>query len=379
MTLTPSAEAEDLRGHLRKFLATHAGLDRLRHDLESVAGYDGTMWRRAAEEIGLTGMLAPASVGGSAADLLTVGVVFEELGRVLVRAPFLSTIGLATPALLHTMDPNGADADGADADGADRAASLLADIATGIAVSVAWSGDRPSATDIAWDGQRLHGIAPAVIDGADADRVLVAARAIGHGGVVLVDVDPDAVQRTPLPALDTTRRLARLAFDGTPGAVLATDAARGLDRAAAIATLLLGAEQVGGAQRALELSVDYARTRVQFGRPIGSFEAVKHRCADMLVDVELSRSLVYNALVTVDADPAAAEREAALVGGFVGDAYVSVAGSTIQVHGGIGFTWEHDAHLYLKRAKSSQLMFGTPGEHRRRAAALLGIAVEIAP
>jgi alkylation response protein AidB-like acyl-CoA dehydrogenase len=373
MTLTPSAEAEDLRGHLRKFLATHAGLDRLRHDLESVVGYDRTMWRRAAEEIGLTGMLAPASVGGSAADLLTVGVVFEELGRVLVRAPFLSTIGLATPALLPSMGPNGADADGAD-----RAASLLADIATGTAVSLAWSGDSPSATDIAWDGQRLHGMAPAVIDGADADRLLVAARAIGHGGVVLVDADTDAVQRMPLPALDTTRRLARLAFDGVPGVVLAEDAAMGLDRAMAIATLLLGAELVGGAQRALELSVDYARTRVQFGRPIGSFEAVKHRCADMLVDVELSRSLVYNALVTVDADPAAAEREAALVGGFVGDAYVSVAGSTIQVHGGIGFTWEHDAHLYLKRAKSSQLMFGTPGGHRRRAAALLGIAVEIA-
>jgi alkylation response protein AidB-like acyl-CoA dehydrogenase len=356
MSLLPSTEAEDLRGHLRKFLATHAGLDRLRPDLESCVGYDQTTWRRAAEEIGLTGLLVPASAGGSEADLLTVGVVFEELGRALVRAPFLSTIGLATPALLH-----------AEAAGA----PLLAEIAEGASVTLAWGGDRPSDTDITWDGALLHGTAPIVIDGADVDHILVAAR--DGASVALVHAATDSIERTPLPALDTTRRLARLTFDGVAGEVLGTDAAAGLDRAMAIGTLLLGAEQVGGAQRVLEVAVDYAKSRVQFGRKIGSFEAVKHRCADMLVDTELARSLVYSALVTVDGDPTAAEREAAIVGGFVGDAYLSVAASNIQVHGGIGFTWEHDAHLYLKRAKSSQLMFGTPTAHRRRAATLLGV------
>jgi alkylation response protein AidB-like acyl-CoA dehydrogenase len=359
MSLLPSPEAEDLAGHLRKFLATYAGLDRLRPDLESDTGYDRSLWRRASEEIGLTGLLVPESHGGAGADLLTVGVAFEELGRVLVRAPFLSTVGLATPALLHAAQP-------------ELAAELLADIATGAAVCLAWSGDRPSSTDVTWDGERLQGTVPVVIDGADSDRVLVAARCADD--VVLVEALVNAVERAPLSALDTTRRLARLDFDGTPGRMLGGHAAAGLDLAWSIATLLLGAEQVGAAQRGLELSVEYAKTRVQFGRPIGAFEAVKHRCADMLVDVELARSLVHSALVTVQDDVSTAEREAAIVGGFVGDAALSVAAGSIQVHGGIGFTWEHDAHLYLKRAKSSQLLFATPTAHRRRAAALLGVA-----
>jgi 3-oxochol-4-en-24-oyl-CoA dehydrogenase len=361
MSLLPSAEAEELQGHLRKFLAAHAGLDRLRPDLESAAGYDQSMWRRANDEIGLTGLLVPDSSGGMDADLLTIGVVFEELGRVLVRAPFLSTIGLATPALLRAAD-------------AGRAASLLADIAAGAAVALAWSGDRPSATDIVWDGAQLHGVAPVVIDGVDADQVLVAARSLDANEVVLIQAATESIGRTALPALDTTRRLGRLTFDATPGELLGPSAAPGLDYAIAIGTLLLGAELVGAAQRVLEVAVEYARTRFQFGQPIGAFEAVKHRCADMLVDVELARSLVYSALVTVDHDPGAAETEAAIVGGFVGDAALAVAASNIQVHGGIGFTWEHDAHLYLKRAKSSQLLFATPTAHRRRAARLLEIA-----
>jgi alkylation response protein AidB-like acyl-CoA dehydrogenase len=154
---------------------------------------------------------------------------------------------------------------------------------------------------------------------------------------------------------------------------LASGVAEPLDDAVAVATLLLGAEQVGVAQRALDMTVETARTRVQFGRPIGSFQAVKHRCADMLVDVELSRSLVDGALHAVDLDPSAAQLEAALVRGFVGDACLAVTAGTIQVHGGVGFTWEHDAHLYLKRAKASQSLFGTPTAARRTAASLLGI------
>jgi alkylation response protein AidB-like acyl-CoA dehydrogenase len=362
MSLLPSAEAEELRGHLRKFLAANAGLDRLRADLESAAGYDHALWRRANDEIGLTGLLVPVASGGSGADLLTVGVVFEELGRVLVRAPNLSTIGLATPALRNVAADEG------------RAEPLLADIAAGAAVCLAWSGDRPSATDINWDGTQLRGVAPVVIDGVDADQVLVAARSVDGNEVVLVHAAADSVGRTALPALDTTRRLGRLEFDATPGDVVGHAAATALDRAMAVGTLLLGAEQVGAAQRVLEVAVEYAKVRIQFGQPIGSFEAIKHRCADMLVDVELARSLVYAALVNVERDPGVAETEAAIVGGFVGDAALSVAASNIQVHGGIGFTWEHDAHLYLKRAKSSQLLFGTPTAQRRRAATLLGIA-----
>jgi alkylation response protein AidB-like acyl-CoA dehydrogenase len=362
MSLLPSTEVGDLRGHLRKFLAAHAGIDRLRPELESSSGYDRTTWRRAAEEIGVTGLLVPASAGGSEADLLSVGVVFEELGRVLVRGPYLSTIGLATPALLCAAG-----------DPAALAASLLAGIAAGASACLAWSGDRPSATDITWDGATLRGVAPIVIDGAEVDHVLVVARSAATGCVVLVHAVADSVERRPLAALDTTRRLARLDFDLTPGEVVGTYAETALDHAFAIGTLLLGAEQVGAAQRVLEVAVDYARTRVQFDRPIGSFEAVKHRCADMLVDVELARSLVYSALVAVDRDPSQAEREAAIVGGFVGDACLSVAASNIQIHGGIGFTWEHPAHLYFKRAKSSELFLGDPSYHREQLAQRIGI------
>jgi alkylation response protein AidB-like acyl-CoA dehydrogenase len=364
VSILPSADAEDLRSHVRKFLEAQAGRDRLRVALETDAGYDRLLWRRAVDELGLTGLLVPERYGGSAVDMLTLGVVFEELGRALVCAPFLSTIGLATPALLQA------------APDAPAATALFAAIAAGTVVSLVWTGERPSCTDLAWDGARVSGVAPIVIDGADADQLLVAARADGPGTpVVLLQVSSEAagVSRTPISALDTTRRLARIAFEDAPAAVVGLDAGAALDDTLAIASLLLGAEQVGVAQRALDMAVATARTRVQFGRPIGSFQAVKHRCADMLVDVELSRSLVYGALHAVTADSSTAQLEAALVRGFVSDACLSVAAANIQVHGGIGFTWEHDSHLYLKRAKAAQLLFGAPTAHRRRAATLLGV------
>jgi len=360
VSIAPSADAEDLRAHLRKFLEKLAGREQLRAGLDADAGYDPALWRRAVDELGLAGLLVPEAAGGSAVDLLTSGVVFEELGRALVCAPFLSTIGLATTALLRV---GGAD-------------SLLAAIASGTVTTLVWTGDRPSDTDLVWDGTTVTGTAPVVLDGADAGRLLVAARSDEPSdGVVLLHVEAGAAGLTvaPFTTLDSTRRLARVTFERAPAQVLAADVAGALDDAVAVGSLLLGAEQVGVAQRALEMSVDTARTRVQFGRPIGSFQAVKHRCADMLVDVELSRSLVYNALAAVDADPGAATLEASLVRGFVSDACLSVTASNIQVHGGIGFTWEHDAHLYLKRAKASQLLFGPPTAHRRRAAELLGV------
>ncbi|MDT4937253.1 MAG: hypothetical protein QOG80_924 [Pseudonocardiales bacterium] len=361
MSIVPGADAEDLREHLRKFLETQAGRDRLRAELDSDAGYDGTLWRRSVRELGLTGLLVPEANGGSAVELLTLGVVFEELGRALVCAPFLSTIGLATTALLRAVP-------------SDTAAPLLSAIMAGRVATLAWSGPQPSGTNLAWDGTTVTGAAPVVVDGADADELLVAARSrTGTVDLLQVPAGAPGVVRTALVTLDTTRRLGRVAFESAPATVLASDVGGPLDGAVAVASLLLGAEQVGAARRTLEMAVETARTRVQFGRPIGSFQAVKHRCADMLVDVELSRSLVYGALHAVDEDPAAATLEAALVRGFVSDACLSVAAANIQVHGGTGFTWEHDAHLYLKRAKASQSLFGSPTTARRRAAALLGV------
>ena len=355
MTILPSADADELRGHLRRFLDKEAGRERLRASLDTDSGYDAKLWRRAVGELGLTGLLVPEAHGGSAVDLLTVGVVFEEFGRALVCAPFLSTIGLATTALRGVCESD----------------PLLAAIASGTVVTLAWTGQRPSDTELVWDGETVSGVAPIVLDGADAGELLVAAR---YGDQVVLLQASAGSTRTPLTTLDTTRRLVRVTFEHTKARVLGTDVADALDDAFAIGSLLLGAEQVGVAARALDMAVDYAGTRIQFGRPIGSFQAIKHRCADLLVDVELSRSLVHGALAAVDADPGATQLEAALVGGFVGDACVAIAAANIQIHGGIGFTWEHDAHLYLKRAKAGQLLFGTPTSHRLRAAALLGVS-----
>jgi 3-oxochol-4-en-24-oyl-CoA dehydrogenase len=365
MNFMPDAEAETLRGYLRAFLDKQADRGQLRQQLDTDAGFDRELWNRGANELGLQGLALPEAVGGSAAGLPTLGVVFEELGRALVCAPYLSTIGLATMALLRVGAPE----------------RYLESIAADCAVAtLAWDGARPSASALHWDGSSITGTAAFVLDGADADLLLVAARGADHS-ITLHSVDPSAptLTRTPLVTLDTTRRLARLEFAGTPTTVLAENAAASLDEAFDIAVLLLAAEQVGGAQAVLDMAVDYAKTRIQFDRPIGSFQAIKHKCADVLVDVELARSLVFHGLSVVAEDPAAAALESSLARSFVSDAYVAAAGVNIQVHGGIGFTWEHDAHLYLKRAKAGQTIFGSSTAHRRRAASLLGLSPQVTP
>jgi alkylation response protein AidB-like acyl-CoA dehydrogenase len=356
----PSAEAEDLRGHLRKFLGQNAGRTQLRAQLGADSGYDAALWHRCVGELGLTGLATPEAVGGSDADLLTLGVVFEEFGRALVCAPLLATAGLATQALLRACAP-------------DVAAPVLEAITGGAVATLGWDGERPSQSGILAHGDTVTGTAALVLDGADADVLLISARSAGGVALHLVDPAAAGVARVPLTTLDTTRRIARVELTDAPAVQLAADCAPALDNALDVTTLLLCAEQVGGARRALEMAVDHAKTRIQFSRPIGSFQAIKHRCADMLVDVELAASLVGHALHAVDTDLRVAALEASLARGFVADAFVTVAGANIQIHGGIGFTWEHDAHLYLKRAKASQVLFGSPGAHRRRAADLLGI------
>ncbi len=221
----------------------------------------------------------------------------------------------------------------------------------------------------------VSGRAGIVVDGATADLVLVAARTGSGTTLLAVGSDAAGLERIPLTALDPTRRLAELRFDRTPARLIGPDGQAGpaLGRTADLAALYLAAEQLGGAARVLSTAVAYAGTRVQFGRPIGSFQAIKHRCADMLVDVESARSVVYHGLWTAAHDPAGLPVAASLARSIVSDAYQRVASHNIQIHGGIGFTWEHCAHLYLKRAKSSQLLFGSPARHRARLAELLDV------
>lgn len=288
------------------------------------------------------------------------------MGRALLCAPYLSTAVLAAQSLLASGDET-------------ACRDLLPGIAEGSTIAtlaVAEDDGRWEPDGIAVRARRegagwlLDGTKSYVIDGHLAGLLLVAARAPGGLALLAVDGAAPGLVRTALPALDQTRRLARLEFAGTPARLIgaAGAASAALSRALDVAAVALAAEQLGGAQRVLEMSVAHAKVRRQFGRPIGGFQAIKHKCADMLVAVESARSAVLHAAGTADEYPAALPAAASLAKAYCSDAYFHAAAETIQIHGGIGFTWEHDAHLYFKRAKSSQVLLGTPAQHRARLA-----------
>ncbi|HSY14883.1 MAG TPA: acyl-CoA dehydrogenase family protein [Jatrophihabitantaceae bacterium] len=370
VNFNPGPEAEELRAVVRGFLQKRSAEDEVRRLMETDAGFDRAVWEQAADELGLQGLIIPERWGGSGASLIELGVVFEEMGRGLFGAPFLGTVGLAVTALLAVGD-------------AGAMAEYLPGIAAGETVAtLAWGGADPMTSTLTAvrDGAswQLSGTADVVVDAVGADLVLAVAGT--DDGLGLFALVGDSLTRTPLTGLDSTRKLSRLECArtraraiGTPGQL--TGALRtAIDQA----VLLLACEQVGGASQVLETSVDYARTRVQFGRKIGSFQAMKHRCADMLVAVESARSAAYHGIWTAVHQPAELGVSATVAGSLCGDTYTRAALVNVQNHGGIGFTWEHSAHLYLKRAKSTELFLGSPSEHRRRLATLLDIPEVVA-
>jgi alkylation response protein AidB-like acyl-CoA dehydrogenase len=375
VTFTPDADAEGLRAVVRDFLAKRSAPDETRRLIDSGSGYDPDVWIQAAQELGLHGLAIPEAYGGSGATHVELGLVFEEMGAVLYSGPFLAGVGLAATALLQL---------GGSQEAEDARQVYLPGIATGDTIAtLAWAGPDPSVsalngrrdTRAAEGGWKITGTAAIVVDGAEADLVLVAART--PAGASLFAVSPETagstLTRTPLTTMDSTRRLARLTFADVPGELLGTDgsAQDPLRRTADLAALYLAAEQLGGAARVLATAVEYAGTRVQFGRAIGSFQAIKHRCADMLIAVESARSVVYHGLWTAVHEPTGLPAASSLARAVASDAYQHAAADNIQIHGGIGFTWEHSAHMYLKRAKSSQLLFGSPARHRSRLAGLV--------
>jgi alkylation response protein AidB-like acyl-CoA dehydrogenase len=229
------------------------------------------------------------------------------------------------------------------------------------------------------DGEafKLSGQKCYVLDGHVADEVLVAARVDDALGLFRVAGNAPGLTRETLPPLDPTRKLAALRFANTPATRISSgDVSEALDRALIRAIVALTAEQLGGAQRILEMATDYAKTRIQFGRPIGSFQAIKHQCADILVEVEFARSAVYNAAFADEEDPHASATAARMAKSYCSEAYLHAASQNIQIHGGMGFTWEHSAHLYYKRAKSSEILFGSPSSHREKMASALGFGPE---
>ncbi|MFG2469890.1 acyl-CoA dehydrogenase family protein [Streptomyces canus] len=366
-----SEEQEQLGRTVRAFLTHTSPETETRRLMETPEGFDRALWRRMGTELGLQGLAVPEEYGGAGCGPVEVGVVMEEMGRALLCAPFLSSAVLATTTLLRCADE-------------DARKRLLPGLASGELVgtlaltedSARWDAAGVELTARESNGRwLLTGHKTFVLDGATADVVLTVARTGDGIGVFWVDGDAVGLTREPLPTMDPTRRQARLDYRDVPATRLRTHGdgwdlvSEVLDRAA----VALAAEQVGVASRALDMAVEYAKVRHQFGRPIGSFQAVKHLLADVLLEVESARAAAHYALLASENEDPELPAVASLAKAFCSDAGVQATEQNIQVHGGIGFTWEHPAHLYLKRAKTSQLLFGDPAYHRELLARRIGM------
>ncbi|WAL69475.1 acyl-CoA/acyl-ACP dehydrogenase [Amycolatopsis cynarae] len=357
---------EDLRASVRDLFADQASPAAVLARTESGEPYDLKLWRTLAAELGLAGLLVPEELGGQGASAREVAVVLEEIGRAVVPVPFLGSAVLATSALLACDT------------GQSTVADLLRRLASGEAIGAlavpltTWPGAEFPSSVRAEDGS-LTGTVTVVADVTAADVLIVPAT--GPQGPGLYAVDASAVTVTEVTPLDLTRRLGEVTLDGTPGRLLAGPdrAAAALEHALTAGAGLLASEQLGVAQWCLDETVAYVKQRYQFGRPVGSFQALKHRLADLYLELVSARATARYAadtLATGDEDvPVAVAVAQSTCAGIA----VHAAEEAIQLHGGIGMTWEHPAHLYLKRAKSDELALGTPGRHRAALATLVDL------
>jgi len=371
MNFAFSEEQEELRSAVRRFLEDKSPVSEVRRLMETTDGYDRAVWEQMANQLGLQALAIPEEYGGAGFGYVELIVVFEEMGAALMCAPYFSTVALAANAILTSSD------DSAKKD-------LLPGIASGETIATLaltedsgrWDLDAVTlAATGKGDSWKLDGHKMFVIDGHNANLVVVAARTSTGVSLFAVEGGASGLSATPLATMDQTRKQARLEFTATPARLIGDEggAADGLSKTLDLAAVALAAEQVGGAQRCLDMAVEYAKTRIQFGRPIGSFQAIKHKCADMLLEVESGKSAAYYAGWAAAEDSEELPVVASLAKSYCSEAFFHAAAENIQIHGGIGFTWEHDAHLYFKRAKSSELMLGDPSYHRELLAQRIGI------
>ncbi|MCP5058103.1 MAG: acyl-CoA dehydrogenase [bacterium] len=370
-------EQDELREMARGFLVEVSSSDQVRAAMASELGHDPEVWKRVGAELGWPAVTTPDTYGGLGLGDVELVALMEVMGETLFASPFFASVALGANAILTAGTE-------------DHRQALLPELAEGVCtatLAVAEQGGGWAAEDIRASFRRegdelvLTGTKRHVVDGHFADRIVVALREEGSSGreglaLVVLPGDVTGLQREALPTLDQTRRLAEIRLDGVrvPAFTrLGDGGADALDRILQRAAIALAAEQVGGAQRCLEMAVAYAKERVQYGRPIGSFQAIKHKCADMMVKIESARSAVYYAACVAADQGDELALAASMAKAAASDTYSFCAGTALQIFGGVGFTWEYDIHLYFKRARSSASLLGDAPYHRELVARAIGL------
>ena len=365
MRFSFTPEQDEFRTSLRRALEARSPAKEVRRQMATEQGFDREGWTKLNQEMGLSAVHIPEAYGGAGFGYGELGIVLEEMGRSLLCAPFFSTAVLAATAILNA---------GTD----EQKKALLPRIASGdVTATLAFSesggqNDAASVTLTA-QGNRLSGTKSFVLDGHTADLIVVLARKPGSrddDGLSFYTVDGNAkgLTRTLLKTMDETRKLARLEFKDVEGRLLGTEGAAAAPFARTMQQVLicLANEMVGGADRLREDALAYVQMRMQFGRALASFQTMKHKAADMLVDVELAKSAAYYAAAALDEDDTDVPMLASLAKAAASEAYLQTAIHAVQMHGGIGFTWDNDTHLWFKRAKSSEILFGDANHHREK-------------
>jgi alkylation response protein AidB-like acyl-CoA dehydrogenase len=379
MDFTFNEEQQELRSIATSFLADNSGPEQVRQAMESELGYDPQLWKQIGTELGWTSVIIPEEYGGLGLSYVELIALMEVMGSALLCAPFFSSVCLGGNALLvgGTEEQKQQHLPGI-AEGATRATLAITEAngrwdAAGIAATA-----RKEGGDYILEGKKTF-----VPDGHCADLFVMATRRAGTSGeegisLFVVPADTPGVERRPLLTMDQGRRQAEITLSGVrlPASSLMGDEGQGwapLEKTLQLAAVALSAEQVGGAQRCLDMAVEYAKERVQFGRPIGSFQAIKHKCANMMVEVESARSASYYAGCVAAEDGDELAVVASLAKAYCSDAYFRCAADSLQIHGGVGFTWEYDVHRYLKRAKSTETLLGDAAYHRELVARRIGL------
>lgn len=355
------AERAELAAAVKDLLSEHCTEGDVRRVMNTDSGFDRDLWSKLTAQ-GVAGLIVDPEYGGVGLGAQELEAVAEVTGAALLPAPFLSSAVFAT-ALLQAAGTD------------DDKARLLPWLAEGSSIAtVAATGSRgtwaPDGVAVQavrrGDGHQLTGTAHYVLDGQIADVIIVVAKT--DEGIALFEVAPDAAgfDRTAATVFDPTVRLSTFTFDQTPGRRIGTGSWAAVEHALSLTVIALAGEQVGGARHLFDVTVEYLKTRIQFGRPIGSFQAIKHMAADLLLEVESATSAAQHAAAQFDTDPADADGAVALAGFACAEAYHTTAMQSIQMHGGIGFTWEHPAHLFLRRARTGRQLFGSSRDHRER-------------